>query len=392
MKTAIVAIAYNRKDSLKRLLDSVTCAEYGDDSVDLIISIDKSDTDEIERFADDYSWSKGNKIVVKHKENLGLRKHILSQGRHFDKYDALVILEDDIIVSPAFYLYTKQTVDRYSNDYEIAGISLYSFPLIPYVYLTFEARKNSYDVYYMQTAQSWGEVWLKKQWFDFYDWYLKHEDFTLSEEVPPVMYDWKKSWLKYHTRYCIENNKHFIYPYFSFSSNCGTAGTHAQKNYNNFQTVLQENIVHPLRFPVNSSEAIRYDAFFQSEDCYSALCLNKDELCIDLYGQRKEYSKPYLLSCKNLNFKIIRTFGLKIRPIEMNVIKDVRGDDIFLYDTTIEYKNKNNSYPSEVLLFSLRLSNFLNLLQRGGIFKIFIEAAQKIYHKFHRLSQKITGK
>ena len=98
---ALVVIAYNRKDSLHRLLQSLDNAIYDEVSIPLYISIDKSNTDEVERFADEHSWRHGKKTVVKHERNLGLRAHVLEQGRLLDKYDAIVILEDDLVVTAA---------------------------------------------------------------------------------------------------------------------------------------------------------------------------------------------------------------------------------------------------------------------------------------------------
>ena len=70
---AIVTVAYNRVKSLSRLLNSLLCADI--DNAPLIISIDKSNTNEVERYANDFIWPYGEKKVITHKENLGLRKH-----------------------------------------------------------------------------------------------------------------------------------------------------------------------------------------------------------------------------------------------------------------------------------------------------------------------------
>ena len=43
IKPAIIVIAYNREESLKRLLTSLNNAIYESDDITLIISIDKSD-------------------------------------------------------------------------------------------------------------------------------------------------------------------------------------------------------------------------------------------------------------------------------------------------------------------------------------------------------------
>ena len=110
---AICVVAYDRLEAIACLLQSLQVAHYSE-KVDLIISVDKSYTSAVEDYADNYQWEYGEKYVVKHKENLGLRRHILSVGEYTQKYDAIVVLEDDLIVGPNFYNYTLATVDRKS--------------------------------------------------------------------------------------------------------------------------------------------------------------------------------------------------------------------------------------------------------------------------------------
>ena len=121
---AVCAVCYNRKDSLARLLSSLDAACYPV-PVTLIISIDRSDTTVVEEYADGYVWHHGEKRVVKHQENLGLRRHILSIGDRLEEFDAVVVLEDDIYVAPSFYYYAQQCVERFADDMGVAGISLY---------------------------------------------------------------------------------------------------------------------------------------------------------------------------------------------------------------------------------------------------------------------------
>ena len=59
---AIVTVAYNRVKSLSRLLNSLLCADI--DNAPLIISIDKSNTNEVERYANDFIWPYGEKKVI----------------------------------------------------------------------------------------------------------------------------------------------------------------------------------------------------------------------------------------------------------------------------------------------------------------------------------------
>ena len=120
MKIAICIITYNRLESLKRVLESINRG-YIDQEVTLIISIDKSDTSIIEDFADSYHWTFGDKRVIKHEKNLGLRKHVLSCGELTKEYDALIVLEDDIVVAESFFAYSRQCVEKYSilTDFRI---------------------------------------------------------------------------------------------------------------------------------------------------------------------------------------------------------------------------------------------------------------------------------
>ena len=196
MNIAIVTVAYNRVDSLSRLLSLLDGAYYEDNNVTLIISVDKSKTDVVERFADDYQWKHGEKIVDKHDKNLGLRPHMMSLGKWFDRFDALVILEDDIVVSPNFYNYACQTVAKYSVCPDIAGISLYGFSVNYQMGIPFEPVKDEHDAYFMQCAMSWGEIWMRDSWQKFYDWYLQHQDFSVIPELPQRICSWnQKSWL-----------------------------------------------------------------------------------------------------------------------------------------------------------------------------------------------------
>ena len=55
-KIAIVVIGYNRTESLKRILNRLNECRYPDHSVDLYISLDKSDVPQVVKCADDFEW------------------------------------------------------------------------------------------------------------------------------------------------------------------------------------------------------------------------------------------------------------------------------------------------------------------------------------------------
>ncbi len=335
MKTAIIAVAYNRTNSLKRLLKSLECADYPEPAT-LIISIDKSRTDAVERFANEYHWPHGDLRIVRHEKNLGLRAHMLSLGQYFDEFDALIVLEDDTTVATSYYYYAKACVEKYANDERIAGISLYSYQINYQTYMPFTPAKSKYDVYLMNCAMSWGQVWMKKQWQQFMKWYEKNsEEFNLPH-LPSSINNWpKSSWLKYHIRYCIEQNLYFVFPYYSLSTNNADPGV----NFNYIDSMFQANMLVGVQtkfhLPEYNQAIIRYDGFYQAKFLSRHLMIAEEELCVDLFCNKPScLYKHYLLSNRPHPYKVIKSFALQLRPIELNIIYQREGNELWLYDTT----------------------------------------------------------
>lgn len=135
MNIAIITVGYNRPDSMQQLLNTVVNADYENDKVDLIISIDKGERQsEIIRVAENIKWSYGEKKIRAFSERQGLRNHIIQCGDMTEYYDAVVVLEDDLMVSKYYYTYVKQALAFYCDDCKIAGISLYKHQTHPGVY------------------------------------------------------------------------------------------------------------------------------------------------------------------------------------------------------------------------------------------------------------------
>lgn len=334
---AIVAVAYNRVDSLKRLLTSLERV-YFENPQTLIISIDKSNTSVVEEYAEQYNWKYGEKIVDKHTSNLGLRAHMLSLGKWFDHYDAIVVLEDDIVVAPSMMCYVRNCVEKYSDCSEIAGISLYCTPLNSNNRMPFMPIKSEYDVFFMNYAMSWGEVWMKESWLKFYDWYKSHSERFNLPHIPDNVNHWSdKSWLKYHIRYCCEENKYFVFPYMSVSSNYNDAGTHAKFSNNLMQTILSPLVKHTYDLPDFKNCIIKYDTFFEPKFLSVYLGVEEAELTVDLWMKKHNHQR-YIVSLKSLPYKVIKSFSLDYKPYELNVMWNNIGNDLFLYDTSVSAK------------------------------------------------------
>lgn len=351
MNIAIVVVAYNREKSTKRLLQSLNTANYTS-AVPLIISIDKSSTDAVERYADSFQWKHGEKRVVKHRENLGLRKHVLSIGQYLKEYDAIVVLEDDITVAPSFMHYVQATVNKYHTDDQLAGISLYSFGVNNQKQLPFTPLQDDSDVYLMQLAQSWGQIWMKKGWHAFEQWYKNNNEPFHDTDVPKEICEWSKnSWLKYHNRYCIRENKFFVYPYTSFATNNGDQGEHFTENEVLYQTPLQYGNKQQFKLPDTDAIRVRYDAYYENMQLASHLGIAEKELTVDLYGGKVLHNR-YLLSTKSLPFRIVQSYAMELRPWDANIIEGRKGEGIWLYDTSIPAaKPKIDRYSKYYYLF-----------------------------------------
>ena len=166
----IVCVAFNRKKSLVRLLKSLDNAKY-EEKVKLIISIDKGDNEEVVNYANKFQWNYGEKEIIYQEINLGLKKHILKCGDLTEKYGSIILLEDDLYVSPYFYDYAKQAINFYKEDENISQISLYKYPVNNFTKDMFLALEDGSDNFFMTVASSWGQIWTYKQWKDFRKWF-----------------------------------------------------------------------------------------------------------------------------------------------------------------------------------------------------------------------------
>lgn len=332
----IIAIGYKNRKGMLRLLEYLKNAEYDSENVTLIISVDKSEDDSVGEVAMEFEWCHGEKIVCLQKERMGLRRHILTCGNYLNEYelDAAAVFEDDVIPSTDYFLYMRAAVEKYYNEEKIAGISLYTHRKNFNVEEEFTPAAGEGDTYFLQYAQSWGQVWLRNRWNEFSQWYKDNcENLEADYRIPANVSSWNEnSWLKFHIKYCIVKNKYFVYPYVSHSTCFSEAGEHTAKDSDRCQVVLSNSSGREFTLTDFEEKALKYDAFFENEELYQYCGVAKEELTVDLYGGHVAVNRRYLLSKKYLPYPVVKSWGNRLKPHEMNVIKDIPGEDIFLYD------------------------------------------------------------
>ena len=97
---ALIIPAYNRHESLARLLSSVGSLRPVGKDVTLIITLEGNATAEVIDIAESFTWRQGEKRVVRHKKQLGLREHILFCGDQSNEFEHVIVVEDDLYLSP----------------------------------------------------------------------------------------------------------------------------------------------------------------------------------------------------------------------------------------------------------------------------------------------------
>lgn len=377
----IIVVAYNRDTSLKRILTSLSRANYDNDHVRLVISIDKSNNPEVERTAKEFVWEFGDKIIRTFTKQQGLRQHILNCGDLAEEYDCIIVLEDDLYVSPNFYRFAKDAVRYYRNDEKIAGISLYTPHFNETAKVKFEALKSDGDTFFMQVASSWGQIWTRGQWDGFRNWYNQHKDFDFRDDlnIPWNIRQWPEtSWKKYFMRYLLEMDKYFVYPFISHTTNFGDAGTHFKMNVSLFQVRMDYSKKPQYHFNELSESDSVYDIFCENKRLWKYIGLFEQELTIDIYQQKALVQTKYLLSTRRYNYKIIKSFSLLCHPIEVNIIENIAGKVIFLYNT----QSTNTNFLSKFKHGNVLLDYFYTDLPSKVVIRLIIKKIIYFFIKF----------
>jgi hypothetical protein len=134
----------------------------------------------------------------------------------------------------------------------------------------------------------------------------------------------------------IENDKYFVYPRCSYTSNFGDKGQH-HKGTKLFQVPLVYGERKIFDFVDCKQSMAKYDVFCEIlPDILSRLNdqLMGLELVVDLYGAKEKFhfNKEYVLTSKQCD-RCRATYGKHLLPIESNVIHSISGEELHLSRT-----------------------------------------------------------
>lgn len=338
IKPAIVVVGFNRPDGIKRLLDSIGRAKFISSDIPLIISIDESSrSDEVEQVANEFKWEFGKKEIRRFPERQGLRKHIVQCGDLSEKYGEVVILEDDLVVAEDFYLYVCHAHEAYGDDERVCGVALYSYNANVFTHYSFDPVPSVNDVFLGDMVVTWGQSWSERQWKNFKSWYFAHEDNlpVLNSNIPMEISSWTRSWGRYFANFMAEKQLSYIYPYRARTTCYSDFGEHNKSSipFTYVQVPLMQGV--PIKYNLPPYESlVHYDIFFERvlDEKTTIAGIPGNEICFDINNMKTiAGGKKYIVTNSKLKYNKIASFGMTLRPISLNVIEEIPGDQINLY-------------------------------------------------------------
>ena len=160
----IAFFAYKRPEHTKKSLESLT-KNHGAELSELFIFCDgikkpedKEAIQQVREVVKSQKWC-GQVHVIEREQNIGLAKSIINGVTELcNKYGKVIVLEDDLILSPFFLEYMNKALDFYKMESKVIQISGHMFP----VKLT-----SVNDTVLLPFITSWGWATWQRAWQHF---------------------------------------------------------------------------------------------------------------------------------------------------------------------------------------------------------------------------------
>ncbi|KAJ3672151.1 hypothetical protein LUZ60_006872 [Juncus effusus] len=246
MRISVNIITQNRAKSLQRLLTALQNAYYLSDEVPISFNMDSKVDEATLKLVGSFQWPHGPKTIRRRIIQGGLIRAVSESWYPSSDDDFGLLLEDDIEVSPYYYLWIKYALLTYHYDPqvslpELSSISLYTPRLVEVVKerpkwnaTEFFKKIHPNTPYLHQLPCSWGAVFFPKHWREFYAYMGSR--FTENAKENPVQIPksrtngWQASWKKFLIDMMYLRGYVSLYPNFpnqaSFSTNHMEPGAH----------------------------------------------------------------------------------------------------------------------------------------------------------------------
>lgn len=251
----VVVFCYKRLDTLRKTIDALKQnPEAGQSHLIIFSDGPKKEADHLSvAMVRDYiNHLDGFRMITTYfsENNKGLAKSIIEGvALVFEKYDRVIVLEDDLITSNNFLSYMNQSLDHYEFNQRIFSISGYTSII---------KSGDPSKVYFTRRASSWGWATWRNRWSSI-DWEVKdYFDFCidlkarkafnsmgsdlsgmLDKQMSGKINSWAIRWC-YHQ---FKKDLYTVFPQVSRVRNIGFTpeGTHTIDHFNRFDTLLDQS-------------------------------------------------------------------------------------------------------------------------------------------------------
>ncbi|PCJ67577.1 MAG: hypothetical protein COA58_00130 [Bacteroidetes bacterium] len=351
------------------------------EEVNLYISCEGNVAEDVLDYVKHIKWSLGKFEIIKQSEQLGVDKHNHACMRMAEKLGSVLVLEDDLVVSPYFGTYLSGCSQIINSESTVAGVGLYRYSIIEQNHFPFNLIPNDEFLYYQQKACSKGT---------FYTWSMLKPYFEFSESfngdfqnyhLPENVQKWgDEVWEKSFYCYLQESDKYVAYPRYSLTSDFADFGVHMKKQ--TLKYVHQSELYLSDQFgSINefSKTDNIYDAFYEVSPA-TLQKLNKKlldyEFEVDLYGHKslKHIKSECLISSKESSKPIIG-WERRLKPEVNNVLLDQQGDFYTLAKTSDFSSNNERGVLKENFLYYFPDTKLMSLLKMklSEVFSRFIK-------------------
>src|ERR1017187_3836419 len=186
----IILFVYKRPIHTKQTIEYLKLNRLASES-DLFIFSEKAKLPELEKdvkeVRDYLKTIEGFRSVtiLERPDFLGLAKSVISGvSSIFEKYDKVIVLEDDIVTSPHFLEYMNEGLEKYKHDNKIYSVTGFCYP--PNLFKIYDEYNK--DVCLLPRASAWGwGTWINR--WKTVDWEVKDFDKLLNSRELQKKYD-----------------------------------------------------------------------------------------------------------------------------------------------------------------------------------------------------------
>ncbi|WP_157698970.1 hypothetical protein [Bernardetia litoralis] len=265
MLSPVILFVYKRSDHTKQVLEALSMCQnskntpliiYSDGAKKNASSKDKEEVEQTRQILREFKGEKENYFlsieIYESELNKGLAKSV-REGitAQFDKYNKVIVLEDDIVPQKGFLKYMNEALDKYENEEKIWGISASAFPLE-------NEKMVQQETFFLPVNSSWGWATWKETWnkidFDIESIFQKFNQNSITTkeynfgsyyyyQITEAQREQKiDSWAVFLMASMFLEKCWFLFPKYSLSKNIGfdATGTHCTEEDLFFNTTVTD--------------------------------------------------------------------------------------------------------------------------------------------------------